>query len=135
MNQINDKDPLDKYIGGVIKEIRLSKNITQEALGQMVGVTFQQIQKYESGRNRISASSLFKISFALETDMNIFFPKSNYDQDSESSNNEKISDLDYNFERTETVVDKETTQVIKLFKLIDDEIVKKRIVALLKSLV
>lgn len=47
--------------------------ISQTKLGQAIGVTFQQIQKYESGTNRVGASNLFKISKALGVDVSFFF--------------------------------------------------------------
>lgn len=60
-------DPIDVYVGKQIRKIRRLRGMTQSALAKAVGVEFQQIQKYESGYNRTSASRLVKIAEALDT--------------------------------------------------------------------
>lgn len=67
---------VDKYVGERIKECRLALEMTQEKLGKTVGCKFQQIQKYEAGTNRVSASRLFAIAKALNVDVEYFFPYS-----------------------------------------------------------
>jgi transcriptional regulator with XRE-family HTH domain len=52
---------VDEYIGARMRESRVAINMSQAVLGEKLGVTFQQIQKYESGRNRVSAARLFEI--------------------------------------------------------------------------
>ena len=52
-----------------MRESRRALGITQERLGGLLGITFQQIQKYESGRNRVSAARLFEICEALEVSL------------------------------------------------------------------
>lgn len=64
---------LDKQVGTNIKMIRFEKGLSQTQLGQKLGITFQQVQKYESGRNRISASNLYRLSKAFEVPMEEFF--------------------------------------------------------------
>lgn len=59
----------DVLLGLRIKELRLSYNMTQQDLADTLGITFQQIQKYENGRNRIPVSSLLKISEKLDVDI------------------------------------------------------------------
>jgi len=56
---------IDKAIGGRLKMYRQRANISQTALGKHLGVSFQQVQKYENGTNRVSAATLIKISRAL----------------------------------------------------------------------
>ncbi len=56
---------IDRAVGAKIREARLNRGWTQENLAAAVGVTFQQIQKYENGRNRTSASALVLIGRAL----------------------------------------------------------------------
>src|SRR5690606_11851020 len=55
------------------EERRMLLGMSQERLGEAIGLTFQQIQKYERGTNRVSASRLYDLSQALQTDMNYFF--------------------------------------------------------------
>ncbi|HKV66435.1 MAG TPA: helix-turn-helix transcriptional regulator, partial [Rhodanobacteraceae bacterium] len=58
--------PADRTIGTRLRALRLAKGLSQTALGKELGVTFQQVQKYEHGTNRISGSSLVTICKVLE---------------------------------------------------------------------
>lgn len=60
-------DPLDVALGARIRAVRKTRNLSQERLADAVGVTFQQIQKYERGANRVSFSRLALIAAALNT--------------------------------------------------------------------
>jgi transcriptional regulator with XRE-family HTH domain len=63
----------DKYVGSKVRMFRMMLRITQQELGEALGLTFQQVQKYEKGRNRISASTLQKISHVLNVPVALFF--------------------------------------------------------------
>lgn len=65
----------DRAIGKSIRDLRLAGGISQEKLAKAVGVTFQQIQKYERGANRISASKLYAIALALGVEASQFMPE------------------------------------------------------------
>ncbi|MGF1639743.1 MAG: helix-turn-helix domain-containing protein [Rhodospirillales bacterium] len=65
--------PIDRYVGGRIRGRRMGIRLSQTKLGEAIGVTFQQIQKYESGANRVGASNLAKIAKALSVDVAFFF--------------------------------------------------------------
>jgi transcriptional regulator with XRE-family HTH domain len=62
---INGPDPIDIAVGLRLRTLRKSRGMSQEQLGRALGITFQQIQKYERGTNRISASMLVKSARAL----------------------------------------------------------------------
>jgi transcriptional regulator with XRE-family HTH domain len=64
MKSLNSKE-IDMILGNVIKRHRKAAGLSQSELGQAAGVTFQQIQKYESGQNRISVSRLFQLAETL----------------------------------------------------------------------
>ena len=66
---------VDAYIGARMRERRRALGITQERLGELLGVTFQQVQKYESGRNRVSAARLFEICEALDFSLASMFER------------------------------------------------------------
>lgn len=66
-------DPVDKFVGGRVKMRRLMIGISQEKLGDALGLTFQQVQKYEKGTNRISASRLQQIAHILRVPILFFF--------------------------------------------------------------
>ena len=59
-------DPIDLEVGARLRAIRRRKGMNQAALGQALGLTFQQVQKYETGANRISASMLVRCARVLE---------------------------------------------------------------------
>ena len=64
---------LDAYIGARVRMRRLMLNMSQEVLSGKLGVTFQQVQKYEKGLNRISASRLFELALALGVPVGYFY--------------------------------------------------------------
>jgi ribosome-binding protein aMBF1 (putative translation factor) len=66
-------DELDLLIGKRLRERRMLLAITQEELARRIGLSFQQLQKYEIGENRISAARLFKLSEILEVPITWFF--------------------------------------------------------------
>jgi transcriptional regulator with XRE-family HTH domain len=67
-------DPVDVYVGSQIRTRRLLLGMNQEDLAQSLGLTFQQVQKYESGANRVSASRLWEIAAILKMPIRYFFP-------------------------------------------------------------
>ena len=66
-------DSVDVYVGNRIRERRLELGMTQERLADGLGLTFQQIQKYEKGANRVGASRLQAISAILQVTASLFF--------------------------------------------------------------
>jgi transcriptional regulator with XRE-family HTH domain len=66
-------DPVDIEVGRKVRAQRLEKDMSQEKLGQALGLTFQQVQKYEKGTNRISAGRLQRIAEILEVPTQVFF--------------------------------------------------------------
>ncbi len=67
------KHPVDVHVGKRIRHRRWMVGMTQQQLAEQVGIKFQQIQKYETGMNRVSASRLWDISEALSVPINFFF--------------------------------------------------------------
>ena len=65
--------PVDVHVGKRIRHRRWLVNMTQQQLAERVGIKFQQIQKYETGANRVSASRLWQISRALDVAISYFF--------------------------------------------------------------
>ncbi len=69
----NGPDPVDMNAGAILRALRAWRSMSQEDLGKAVGITFQQIQKYERGANRMAASTLYHISRALDVSVIEFF--------------------------------------------------------------
>ncbi len=67
------KHPVDVHVGKRVRHRRWMVGMTQQQLGNAVGIKFQQIQKYETGMNRVSASRLWDIAEAMEVPVNFFF--------------------------------------------------------------
>ena len=67
------KHPVDVHVGKRIRHRRWVSGTTQQQLADQVGIKFQQIQKYETGMNRVSASRLWDIAHALNVDVAFFF--------------------------------------------------------------
>lgn len=66
-------DEVDIHVGGRISTRRKLEKMSQQRLGDALDLTFQQIQKYESGHNRVSCSKLYAIATALNVDIDYFF--------------------------------------------------------------
>lgn len=67
------KHPVDVHVGKRIRHRRWMVGVTQQQLADKVGIKFQQIQKYETGMNRVSASRLWDIADALDVSVSFFF--------------------------------------------------------------
>jgi transcriptional regulator with XRE-family HTH domain len=66
-------NPVDKHVGSRVRMRRMMLGMSQEKLGNNLGLTFQQVQKYEKGTNRIGASRLQQISQILQVSVSFFF--------------------------------------------------------------
>ena len=71
---------VDVTVGRNIRRRRIQLNLSQSRLASNVGLTFQQIQKYESGKNRVSASMLYEIARSLRSSIDYFFKNVNEDE-------------------------------------------------------
>jgi transcriptional regulator with XRE-family HTH domain len=66
-------DPIDKHVGSRVRMRRMMLSMSQEKLGDALGLTFQQVQKYEKGTNRVGASRLQQIAQILQVPVAFFF--------------------------------------------------------------
>lgn len=121
---------IDNHIANRLKNIRDICGISQEELGNLIGVSSQQIQKYESGKDRISASRLFEISQVINKPISVFFHGIvadadcyNYDFLDETT---QISDL--------VQENKEILTLIKSFQKIKNSQLRKDLLRLVKSM-
>ena len=124
-------NPIDIHVGSRVRLRRTMLGLSQEKLGESLGITFQQIQKYEKGANRIGASRLQQIAGVLNTPVAFFF------EDAPMSHQA----TEVGFAETESanyVVDflssTEGLQLNRAFVKIKDPQVRKKIVDLVKSL-
>ena len=85
--------PVDVHVGKRIRHRRWLVGMTQQQLAQHVGIKFQQIQKYETGANRVSASRLWDISETLEVPISFFFEGLEREQAQQSATDSVPPDL------------------------------------------
>jgi transcriptional regulator with XRE-family HTH domain len=65
--------PVDRHVGARLRLLRLQRGLSQSEVAGRVGLTFQQLQKYEKGSNRVSASKLFELAAVLNVPVQDFF--------------------------------------------------------------
>jgi transcriptional regulator with XRE-family HTH domain len=123
------KHPVDVHVGKRIRQRRWLVAMTQQQLGEKVGIKFQQIQKYETGMNRVSASRLWDIAAALEVSVSFFF-----DGISEESDMEQTAlELFGTGERGDLLADKEALELVRSYYAIPEE-QRRRLFDLAKAL-
>ena len=66
--KLEEPHPVDRHVGRRVQEKRLGLGLTQSALARALGVSFQQVQKYEQGRNRVATSKLVRMADAMKCD-------------------------------------------------------------------
>jgi len=66
-------NPIDVYVGSRLRDLRKARGLNQQKLAVLVDLAFQQIQKYETGANRISVAKLFEIAAKLQVTVNYFY--------------------------------------------------------------
>jgi len=114
---------IDVYVGSRVRVRRKTLGMTQFGLAELLGITFQQIQKYEKGTNRIGASRLQRISEVLRVPIGFFFENSG-----SGLNDGETSEL------TGFLSSKEGLALNRAFIAIEDPNVRQKLVALAKSL-
>jgi len=124
-------NPIDIHVGSRVRLRRTMVGMSQEKLGDALGITFQQIQKYEKGANRVGASRLQEISRVLQTPISFFFEDApGSDTDAASGFKESNS--------TNYVVDflssSDGLQLNRAFVKITDPKVRRKLVELTKAL-
>lgn len=124
-------NPIDIHVGSRVRLRRTMLGMSQEKLGDSLGITFQQIQKYEKGANRIGASRLQQISAVLKTPISFFFEDAPGSPDGTGSGFAESDSSNYvvNF-----LSSSEGLQLNKAFIRIKDPKVRKKIVDLVRSL-
>ena len=125
-------NPIDVHVGRRVRQRRKTLGVTQERLAEDLGLTFQQVQKYERGANRVSASKLYEIARSLRTSIAYFFegladPATAYEaQGFAESGTEQFV--------TEFLMTPEGLELAELFPKIRRPRVRRRILDLVRSM-
>jgi transcriptional regulator with XRE-family HTH domain len=124
-------EPVDVHVGSRVRFRRKLLGMSQSKLGEALGLTFQQIQKYESGANRIGSSRLYQLSQILGTSIAYFFDEMDNNiltaASKEYKNGKKALDMD-------KMGNKETADLLKNYYSIEDKNIRKNITYLIRSL-
>ena len=130
-------NPIDVHVGARVRLRRTLLGMSQEKLGEAIGLTFQQVQKYERGANRIGASRLFDLSRVLDVPVSFFFDDMTEDVQNQSPR--LISGI-AGFEETassyeaDPMTKRETLELVRAYYRITDPQVRKRVFELSKAL-
>lgn len=124
-------DPIDVHVGGRVRLRRMLIGMSQEKLGDALNLTFQQVQKYEKGANRIGAGRLFRIAQLLGVSVQFFFDDA---PDSQMQSGSGFSDMDPVPLMMDFVNTPEGIHLNRAFAAIKDASVRKRFVDLAKAL-
>lgn len=125
--------PVDTFVGSKLRARRVMLGLSQESIGKAIGVTFQQIQKYERGINRMGSSRLYDFGKILSVPISYFFEGYEGEQNDGGQYSVGMADEAAGFEH-EKVNSRETTELIRSYYSIKDEKVRKRFADLLKSM-
>ncbi len=105
--------PIDVHVGARVRLRRTLSGMSQTQLGQKLGLTFQQIQKYERGRNRVSASRLYQMGRILDVPVSFFF------DDIDEGGGARSAD--------ENLLKRETIEFVRAYYRIGNATVRKRL--------
>jgi len=125
-------NPIDVHVGSRVRLRRTLLGMSQERLGEAIGLTFQQVQKYERGANRIGASRLFDLSRVLDVPVSFFF-------DDMPAADEPMAMPNVADERPgggyepDPMAKRETLELVRAYYRINDSSVRKRLFELTKA--
>jgi transcriptional regulator with XRE-family HTH domain len=124
-------NPIDKHVGSRVRMRRMMLGMSQEKLGDALDLTFQQVQKYEKGTNRIGASRLQQISHILQVPVSFFFEGA----PATAGNSLPMGEAPSPAFVSDFLASSEGLALTKAFMKIDDVKVRRRIVDLVEAIV
>ena len=127
-------NPVDVHVGARVRLRRTLLGMSQEKLGDAIGLTFQQVQKYERGANRIGSSRLFDLSRVLDVPIGFFFDEMPGDVAASSpAQTRGMSEEPVSYE-LDPMAKRETLELVRAYYKITDPNVRKRLFELTKAL-
>lgn len=127
-------NPIDAHVGSRVRMRRMLLGLSQEKLGELLGLTFQQVQKYEKGANRIGASRLFDLSHVLGVPVQFFYdeaPAAITDAHTAATGMAERASEPY---VADVLSSRDSIELNKAFARISDARVRRAVVELVKSL-
>jgi transcriptional regulator with XRE-family HTH domain len=122
--------PADYHVASKLKKFRTEIGMSQKQLGELTGLSFQQIQKYEAVENRITVAKLFEFSQILNRSVSAFYDGLKYDG---KNYNYKLT-TEKKRKKLEIEMDKELLPLIRAYNRIENKMLKRKIVALVQEI-
>jgi transcriptional regulator with XRE-family HTH domain len=127
-------NPVDVHVGARVRLRRTLLGMSQEKLGEAIGLTFQQVQKYERGANRIGSSRLYDLSRVLDVPIGFFFDEMPADVAASSpAQSRGMSEEPVSYE-LDPMAKRETLELVRAYYKISDANTRKRLFELTKAL-
>ncbi len=127
-------NPVDVHVGTRVRLRRTLLGMTQTGLGQAIGLTFQQVQKYERGVNRIGSSRLYDLARVLDVPVNFFFDEMPAAIASKSGAASRGTQDSAEVFDPDIVSKRETLELVRAYYKIDSPLVRKRLFEMVKAL-
>ncbi len=130
----DNPDPVDTHVGARVRLRRTLLGMSQEKLGNALGLTFQQVQKYERGANRIGSSRLFDLSRILDVPISYFFEEMT--SAAQPAMAPGMAEEQESFENAapDPMTKRETLELVRAYYRITDPHVRKKVFEMVKSL-
>ena len=127
----NKPDPIDVHVGSRVRLRRTLLGMNQSKLGDALGLTFQQIQKYERGANRIGSSRLYRLSKILDVPVAFFFDEM---AQGVATSAKGVAEKEQKSFEPDRLATRETLELVRAYYRIKDEKVRKRVFELVKAI-
>jgi transcriptional regulator with XRE-family HTH domain len=132
--QADGPNPVDVHVGSRVRLRRTLLGMSQEKLGEAIGLTFQQVQKYERGANRVGASRLFDLSRVLDVPVGFFFDEMPADVAASSPAQHPGRGRPLPQQELDPMVKRETLELVRAYYKIGEPSVRKRLFEMTKAL-
>lgn len=132
LEETSGPNPVDVYVGSRLRTRRSLIGLSQEKLAEAAGVKFQQVQKYETGKNRISASRLYEFAQALGVSISYFFD--GYGEGGDSTPYGFAESAQEEFQSEDIMARRETIDLVRTYYSIQDMKVRKDVLKMLKQM-
>ncbi len=127
--KINEPHPVDIHVGQRMRTQRLALGFSQDRLAKELGLTFQQVQKYERGMNRVSASRLFELGKVLNVSIDFFFKGI-----TQGSSRQGFAEEEQDNFSNDSILNRETIELIHSYNAIRDPKIKRQLLEMAKTL-
>jgi transcriptional regulator with XRE-family HTH domain len=127
-------NPIDVHVGSRVRLRRTLLGMSQEKLGEAIGLTFQQVQKYERGANRVGASRLYDLSRVLDVPVSFFFDDINTETAAAAANPASMAGDGAARHEPDPLMRRETLELVRAYYRIPDPQIRRRLFDLTKAI-